>query len=304
MVEKKVLITGANSYIGTSFEKWMAKMHPGKFEIDTVDMQDAAWKKKDFSKYDAVFHVAGIAHADTGHVTEERKVLYYKVNCDLAIETAGKAKDAGVMQFVFMSSIIIYGNSASLGKRKVIKKNTRPHPSNFYGGSKWKADREIRKLSDEGFRVAILRPPMIYGRGSKGNYPMLSKLAKSLPIFPKIRNERSMLHIDNLCEFLFLLMESGEGGIYFPQNAEYVKTCEMVKEIAEYVKHKIWITRILNPFVWIAGKIPGKISEMIHKAFGNLVYEKSMSRYFEGRYQIRDMRGSVEVTEGNPMVIS
>lgn len=295
---KKVLITGANSYIGMSFEKWMAKMHPGEFEIDTLDMQDDAWRNEDLSKYDVVFHVAGIAHADIGHVTEERKALYYRVNCDLAIETAEKVKNARVKQFVFMSSIIIYGDSAPLGKKKIIKKNTKPHPANFYGDSKWKADKGIRKLNSEDFHVAVLRPPMIYGKDSKGNYPVLSRLAKFLPIFPKINNERSMLHIDNLCEFLFLLMESGEGGIYFPQNAEYVKTCEMVKEIAKCVGHRIWITKVLNLFVRIAGKIPGKISGMVNKAFGNLVYEKSMSESFAGKYQVRKLRETIRATEG------
>lgn len=295
---RKVLITGVNSYIGTSFEKWMAKMHPEEFEIDTIDMIDDRWKDKDFSGYNAVFHVAGLAHADVGHITEEQKVLYYKVNRDLAAETAKKAKRDGVGQFVFMSSMIVYGDSAPVGKRKVIKKNTKPHPSNFYGDSKWQADRKIRELEDTGFHVAILRPPMIYGRGSKGNYPVMAKLAKWMPLFPKIENERSMLHVDNLCEFLFLLIKSGAGGVYFPQNSEYVKTYEIVREIAKCAGHKIWITRLVNPFVWIAGKVPGKMSVMVNKAFGNLVYEKSMSMCFDEKYQVRNLKESVRVTEG------
>ncbi len=103
---KRVLITGANSYIGMSFEKWMAKMHPGEFEIDTVDMVGDGWREKDFAGYDVVFHVAGIAHADVGHVTEEQKELYYKVNCGLAVETAEKAKDSGVRQFFRLESMM------------------------------------------------------------------------------------------------------------------------------------------------------------------------------------------------------
>lgn len=296
---KRVLITGANSYIGTSFERWAMMKYPGEFEIDTVDMQKDTWREKDFSGYDVIFHVAGIAHADIGHVTEEQKALYDKVNCDLVIETAKKAKMAGVKQFIFMSSIIVYGDSAPLGKKKVIRKDTKPHPANFYGNSKWKADKGIRKLGDEVFFVAVLRPPMIYGKESKGNYPVLSKLAKTLPVFPNIKNVRSMLHIDNLCEFLVLLMKSGEGGIFFPQNAEYVNTCEMVKEMARCTGHRIWITNLLNPFIWFAEKIPGRISRMVDKAFGSLVYEKNMSDYFAGKYRVRDLRQSIEVTERN-----
>ena len=128
---KRVLITGANSYIGMSFEKWMAKMHPGEFEIDTVDMVGDGWREKDFAGYDVVFHVAGIAHADVGHVTDEIKARYYEINTDLAIETAKKAKSEGVKQFVFMSSAIVYGDSAPYGKTKRITKGTEPMPADF-----------------------------------------------------------------------------------------------------------------------------------------------------------------------------
>lgn len=143
---RKVLITGAKSYIGESFEKWVTQKYPGEFQIVTVDMIDGGWREKSFEGYDSVFHVAGIAHADVGNVSEETKAFYYKINRDLAIETAEKAKKEGVEQFVFMSSAIIYGESAGIGKRKVITRTTKPHPANFYGDSKWQADKGVRNL--------------------------------------------------------------------------------------------------------------------------------------------------------------
>lgn len=296
---KRVLITGAGSYIGTSFENWVRERYPGEFSVDTVDMVDGSWRGKCFSGYDAVFHVAGIAHADVGRVSEERKALYYKVNRDLAIETARKARAEGVKQFIFMSSMIIYGESAGLGKRKVITRETKPHPANFYGDSKWQADKGVRKLASEAFHVAVLRPPMIYGKGSKGNYPLLAKLAKKLPIFPDIENERSMLYIGNLCEFLCRLIRSGEGGIYFPQNAEYVKTSEMVRLIAEASGHKIWVTKALNPAVWVLGMMPGKMGRLIGKAFGSVVYECNNEPQFLNNYQVFSFQESIKHTEGN-----
>lgn len=194
--------------------------------------------------------------------------------------------------------MIIYGESAGVGKTKVITRETKPHPANFYGDSKWQADKGVRNLEDEYFHVAVVRPPMIYGKGSKGNYPVLAKLAKKLPVFPDIKNVRSMLHIENLCEFLTLLMEDGESGIYFPQNKEYVRTSQMVKMIGKVSGHQIRITKILNSVVWIAGKIPGKISRVVNKAFGNMVYEKSMSECFDRRYQIWNLKETIQRTEG------
>ena len=293
---KKVLITGANSYIGTSFENYVLEHYASEFAIDTIDMIDGTWREADFSPYDVIFHVAGLAHADVGKVDEATKQKYYAVNTELAIETAKKAKEQGVKQFVFMSSAIIYGDSAPLGKRKQITKDTKPHPANFYGDSKWRADKGVRKLADDNYTVTVLRPPMIYGKNSKGNYPTLSKMARKLPVFPNVMNERSMLYIENLCEFLCQVMILQEGGIFWPQNAEYSKTSDIVKMIAETTGHKIIITRLLNPFVGIAGIIPGKISGLVNKAFGNLTYEQSMSRY-DFEYQMVSLGESIKRAE-------
>lgn len=295
---KRVLISGANSYIGQSFEKWVKKQHPDCFEIDTLDMLDPNWKHFDFSKYDSVFHVAGIAHADIGHVTEERKQLYYTVNSELAKETCKLSKKAGVKQFVFMSSIIIYGESAGIGKSRIIDSSTIPTPANFYGDSKWQGDRGVRAEASEGFNVAVVRPPMIYGKGSKGNYPTLSKLAQKLPVFPSVKNERSMLHIDNLCEFLYQLMVKGIGGIFFPQNAERVGTSEMVKLIANEHSKKVLITPLFNWAVWLFSFLPGKPRQLVNKAFGSLSYEPSMSVFEDTHYQIRTFEESIRLTEG------
>lgn len=299
---KKVLITGANSYIGTSFENWV-KDNGIAITTDTQDMLGDAWKARDFHGFDAVFHVAGIAHADVGKVTEEQKALYYKVNADLAIECAQKAKTEGVTQFLFMSSIIVYGESAGIGQERVITKDTPLSPANFYGDSKVKAEEGLQKLADEHFKIVILRPPMIYGKGSKGNYPLLAKLARKLPFFPDVQNQRSMLYVGNLCKFISLMIENEENGIFFPQNADYVRTGEMVQEIAKAHGKKIHMVKLFNPMLRLLGKMgsnsggkSGKIAGLINKAFGNMVYEKTMSEYRE-EYRIYSFMESIHLTE-------
>ena len=292
---KKVLITGANSYIGTSFEKWI-KENRVEINTDTLDMIGDSWKTYDFSGYDSVFHVAGIAHADVGKVSEEQKMMYYKINAELTAECAMKAKSEGVKQFVFMSSIIVYGESAGIGKTRVITTETPLTPSNFYGDSKVKAEEALKLLADDNFKVVILRPPMIYGKGSKGNYPLLAKMAKKLPVFPDVDNQRSMLYVGNLCKFISLVIEDEAAGIFYPQNAEYVRTSDMVQEIAKAHGKQITKVRIFNPILKLFGKMGFKIGGLVNKAFGNLVYEQGMSKY-KKEYRIYDLKESICLTE-------
>lgn len=302
-VQKRVLITGAGSYIGETFRAYAAEHYPDNFTIDAVDMIDPAWREMAFSSYDIVYHVAGIAHADVGNVTDEIKEKYYAVNTDLALEVAEKAKAEGVKEFIFMSSMIVYGESAPYGVKKVIDEHTVPSPANFYGDSKLQADVGVRELADENFKVIVLRPPMIYGKGSKGNYPTLAKLAKKLPVFPDVDNERSMLYIENLCEFLcqiMLVKEVKENAIVLiPQNEEWTKTSEMVKAIAEGIGRKTRSVKALNPAVTIASKVPGKIGELVNKAFGNSCYAHSISVCPGIEYQKVGLGESVYRTEGN-----
>lgn len=298
---KKVLITGAGSYIGESFKAYAEKNYSGNFSVDSVDMIDGSWRERDFSAYDIVYHVAGIAHADVGNVSDETKEKYYAVNTDLAVEVCQKAKAEGVKEFLFMSSMIVYGESAPFGVKKIVDEHTVPNPANFYGDSKLQADAGVRELADDNFKVIVLRPPMIYGKGSKGNYPTLAKFAKKLPIFPKVKNERSMLYIENLCEFLCqtMLVDVEENAVVLlPQNGEWTKTSEMVEEIAEVSGKKIWEIGVLNPAVSVASRIPGKIGGLVNKAFGNMAYAHEMSEYLGMDYQVVGLRESIMRTEG------
>lgn len=286
MKKYKILITGNGSYVGTKFIEWLS-VWPERYEVKELSVRGTSWKEEDFSQYDTVLHVAGIAHVSTDPKMED---LYYKVNRDLTIEVANKAKKQGVKQFIFMSSIIVYGDSSS--DNKVIDYNTVPKPSNFYGNSKLQAEEEIKILDSNQFKVVIIRPPMIYGKGSKGNYLKLSKVARKLPIFPNIDNQRSMLHIDNLSELMRLIIENEDKGLFFPQNKEYVNTSQLVKIIADIYGKKIRLTKIFNlPLSFLSKKIG-----IINKVFGNLVYEKEISHYKEN-YQIIELRDSIMMTE-------
>lgn len=283
----KVLITGANSYIGISVEKWLMKTS-GLFQVDTVDTMNGGWKEADFSKYDVVFHVAGIAHVDP---KPEMAPLYYKVNRDLTVEIAKHAKACGVKQFVFMSSKIVYQSSKDL-REHVVTLSTEPKPNDFYGDSKLQAEKGLNALASETFKVANLRPCMIYGPNSKGNFLRLGWLGTKTPIFPAWHNKRSMLYIDNLCEFVKQVMLHEKSGTFYPQNAELADTVEIVRFFAKKYNHKIWISRLFNPAVWIGSKFLKPVSKM----FASSYYEPSMSCY-EFDYQVVSFEESLKALE-------
>ena len=289
---KKILITGANSYIGTSFEKYINENFSKEYSVDTIDMVDGSWREKSFSGYDVVYHVAGIAHSDSGKISAEKEKLYRSVNTDLTIETAKKAKADGVKQFIFMSSAIVYGNSGKIGKKKLITKDTPTNPANCYGDSKVQAELGILPLKEKGFKVCVLRPPMIYGKCSKGNFPQLEKFARKLKLFPYVKNERSMLYIGNLVEFVRLMIENEEEGIFWPQNAEYSNTSELVKMIATANGKKV---HLIKGFGWLL-KIFSIFTGLINKAFGNLSYDQSLSEY-KVDYRKFSLEESIKETE-------
>lgn len=288
---KRILITGANSYIGQSVERHLNRW-PETYQVDTVDMIGDGWREQSFRGYDAVLHVAGIVHQEKTKQDPAKEALYDRVNHRLPIEVAEKAKTEGVGQFLFLSSASVYGLTAPVGKVTTITADTPLNPTDHYGISKKKAEEGLMPLAEDGFRIAILRPPMIYGKGCKGNYVTLSKLAKKLPVFPRVNNQRSMLYIENLAEFIRLLIDDGAEGIFCPQNEEYVNTSDLVNRIAHAHGRDILLVK---GFTW-ALKLLSLVSALPDKAFGSLCYDFALSAY-PRNYCLKDLAESVSETE-------
>lgn len=282
------MIAGAGSYVGQNVRRYLLATSD-HFEIDEVDTLDGNWRQADFGRYDVVFHVAGIAHVNAGRKLKE---LYYSVNRDLAIEVARAAKAAGVRQFIFMSSQIVYHESRSL-RPEVLTAATKVNPNGFYGDSKLQAENGLRELECESFRVCILRPPLIYGPNAKGNFLRLMRLAKKTPIFPAWHNKRSMLYVDNLAEFVKQAILRGLGGTYCPQNRELVDTVDVVRFFAKASGRRVWVTRLLNPFVWLGSLVLQPINKML----GTYYYAPEMSR-MDFDYQLVGFEESLDRTIG------
>lgn len=282
---KKVLILGKDSYLGESLYSWLKK-YPDSYEVDLAVTKDGEWKNRNFANFDTVVNFAGIAHIN--NITPDLEGLFCSVNRDLAIEMCSWAKEHGVKQFVQFSSMNVYGDYCG-----VVIDRAKTNPTSFYGRSKLEGDEGILELADENFKVASIRPPFVYGKGCKGNYNTVRKLALKLPVFPTYRNKKSMIYIDNLCEFIRLTIDAGSGGVFTPQNRELVSTSELISEIAKNNQHKIIRTSIFNWSIPIFMRISG----LAKKAFIDDSYRLELSDYYDWKYCVVGFEDSIKTTE-------
>jgi nucleoside-diphosphate-sugar epimerase len=261
---KKVLIVGKNSYIGTS----LLNSSKCLFDIVVIDSKKPI-ALASLRGFDSIVHVAGIAHVSP---KKRMKDLYMKVNRDLAIETAINAKNAGVGQFVFMSSMIIYGQNDQINKPFIISKDTKPNPTDFYGESKYEADIAIQKLNSDSFHTVVIRAPMVYGQGCSGNYPRLQKLALYLPILPNLRNQRTVISLDNLIRVIQDYIESDSSGVFYPRDSKPMCTYDVMVESRKKSGKKVVSTKLFNPLIRFFGHFVGSLRKM----FSSKIYSDEL----------------------------
>lgn len=279
---KRILITGKNSYVGRSFMKH-AKV---RFVTDGLSVRDEKWKQHDFSPYDAVIHVAAIVHQPK----QIDRNLYFRVNRDLAGAVAHHAITQGVKQFIFMSTIAVYGLSPSRSRNGCISLKTACHPVSPYGESKLAAENKLREMEQgHRFTLSIIRPPMIYGPGCPGNYfKYLLWMGRNLPVFPAVRRNRlSMIAIENLCELLCLVIENEASGVFCPQDPDVFSTEERLQIIANAHGRKIRISRLIGfPFRWLP-------LSQIDSLYGDLYYNQSEFNHFADNYVITSLNTTI-----------
>ena len=285
---KKILITGKGSYLGNSLKAYL-EAFGDCYQVDCLSLRSGDWKEQSFRGYDAVYHTAAIVHQPRSKDAPGELARYRAVNCDLAVDAAKKAKAEGVRQFVFLSTMAVYGLTAAFGKTVTITAQTPTVPTDNYGLSKLEAEQALLALEGPDFRVAILRPPMIYGKDCKGNFRSLVSMARRLPFFPKVPNQRSMLYVGSLNRLVQQIIDREERGIFCPQDPEYVNTSAMVQAIAAAQgKHLV----LVPGFSW-AFYLLRHLTGAVDKAFGSLVYDKSLSE-LEADYCIASFPDSVK----------
>lgn len=251
---KKVLVIGVNSYIGKKFSQHVAIDLKESISVNLISGSNGEWKNAKFENFDIILHLSAIVHQKED---SKLKDIYDKINHLMAVDIARKAKKSGIKQFIFMSTAAVFGSHVTC-----ITQDTVPNPTTYYGKSKLAAEEDIIKLQSDDFKVVIVRPPMVYGEGCKGNYAKLVKLARYTPIFPRVHNKRSMINIVNLNKYIIELIKDESSGYYHPQDKKYMETSEMIVEIRKEEGKKTYLIGGYDLVILFFAKYVSSINKM------------------------------------------
>lgn len=264
-----ILIIGKNSYIGNHIDEWLSRYG---HKVAQLDVLTEDWKNYDYSPFDAIVHVAGIVHRPDCKDWE----LYKRVNTDMPVKIATMAKEQGVKQYIYFSTMGVYQANKKLGASVVDE--TTPllsNSSSFYGMSKLMAEEALTKLQEEGFSVAFVRPPSVYGKGCKGGYITgFKKIAQMLPVIPRAYENacQSFIYIDNLSECVRLIVENHLSGVFCPQDDEIPNANRLLEVICKGIGKIYRSSRLLGICLQLLSFIP-----LVKKAYGGIEYSRTLS---------------------------
>ncbi len=271
MDKKTLMITGASGFIGSNF----ITRYKDKYNIIPIDLIKNKPEDIDFKNVDCVLHLAALVHQMKGAPREK----YFEVNTELTRRVAVCAKASGVKHFVFYSTVKVYGYDGDLYNHDIILNEDSPcNPKNDpYGESKREAEKILKELENENFKVGIIRPPMVYGKGVKGNMESLIKLIKICPILPfkYTKNRRSLVAIDNLMYLTTLVIDQNAQGIFLPLDEKNLSLFEIVYGIEQACSLKRINVPLIKPLYWFLCKIKQNI---MVRLYGSLQFSNNSTK--------------------------
>lgn len=291
MKKKTLMITGASGFIGSNF----IKKYESEYNIVPVCLIENKPEDLDYTGVDTILHLAALVHQMKGAPEEK----YFEVNTDLTRRLATAAKNKGVKHFVFYSTVKVYGFDGELNNHNfLLTENSLCNPNDPYGASKYEAEKILNSLQDEEFKVATIRPPMVYGEGVKGNMLSLMKLINILPIIPfnYENNKRSIISTENLLYMTHLIIKNKADGVYLGTEGNPVS----IKEITESIEKGLGKKKINIKFPSFIFELLCKIKPNIMvRLYGTLAF-KQEDNYEKIKYKAKDsMANQIKIMIGD-----
>lgn len=284
----KILLTGITSRTGNAFENYIDKYYPNAVIMNKVSLRDEQYMDEDWSGYDAVIHMAGVSQSKRNLSSDDEEKYCLAINRDLTEKVAKKAKLDGVKRFIYLSTMMVYGESAPIGEAFTIYRDTVPRPVSAYGKSKL-AGECVLKLADERFQVVVVRESVVYGEHFNGEFCKLLRFSRYCPIFPRINSTKSYIYEGNLCELLRLLALCGETGIICPQNTERITTSELYLTMRHLQGHGCFLVGRMQGIL----KLLSHFTRYVNATFNDMKYAEELSLIPGFDYQVFSLEESI-----------
>ena len=264
--EPTILLTGTNSFIGNNF-----KIFSENRNIQEISLLNITPDLVDFSGIDVVIHLAAIVHVFKNIEPDE----YYRINRDLTVTIARQAKSTGVRHFIFLSTIKVYGDFQS--SSDPWNESSICNPTDHYGKSKYEAELELQKLADNDFVVSIVRTPVVYGSGVKGNILKLIQLVESSPILPlgKMENKRAYTYTENLVGFLDRIIKLKMPGTFIAMDDHPISTTCLVNYLSKYLGKKVFLFSLPKVIVKIGEAM---LPALFARLYGSVILDNTATK--------------------------
>ncbi len=288
-----LLVTGANGFVGRALcsetsarglEVLGIIRHQGQLPIGVKSIavgeidDNTDWQSV-LSGCDVVLHLAARVHVMQEYL-EDPLAEFRRVNVGGTERLARSAVAAGVKRFVYVSSVKVNGEETSLGR--VYTEQDAPAPQDPYGISKWEAEQALQRVAQEtGLELVIVRPPLVYGAGVKGNFSqMISVLKLTVPLpFASVRNKRSLIYVGNLVDAILLCATHtlAAGNTYLVSDGEDLSTSDLLQKITIIMGRTPRLFAFPITLLKLAGRLTGR-STQIGRLLGSLQVDSNKIR--------------------------
>ena len=267
LMAKSIVLTGASGFVGSRFRL----LNNEKYLIRTIPWEELSDDELELDGIEVVVHMAALNHR-MGQVADEH---YVNSNFKLSKTLGEQAKACGVGHFVFLSTVKVYGETNIGGKP--FTETDSCHPVDAYGKSKLDAENALKALESDSFKVSIIRSPLVYGPGVKGNMERLIKLAATAyPLgFKGIENERTMVFVDNLIALVDAVINSGQAGVFLAGDDHPISTSDAVSMIRKAMGKNPKLFQTPKFIIDLVGLIVPKLKTRL---FDSLLFDNSATK--------------------------